>query len=57
MPLQAVLLVLLGALIHAGWNIAAKKANGDARFTFFSCIIITQALYFKTFVNTIFHCF
>ena len=40
MPLQAVLLVLLGALIHAGWNIAAKKANGDARFTFFSCIIM-----------------
>ena len=40
MPLQAVLLVLLGALIHAGWNIAAKKANGDARFTFFGCIIM-----------------
>ena len=40
MPLQAVLLVLLGALIHAGWNIAAKKANGDARFTFFSCAIM-----------------
>ena len=40
MPLQAVLLVLLGALIHAGWNIAAKKANGDARFTFFSCLIM-----------------
>ncbi len=40
MPLQAVLLVLLGALNHAGWNIAAKKANGDARFTFFSCIIM-----------------
>jgi drug/metabolite transporter (DMT)-like permease len=40
MPLSAVLLVLLGALIHAGWNIAAKKAHGDARFTFFSCIIM-----------------
>ena len=40
MPLKAVLLVLLGALIHALWNIAAKKANGDARFTFFSCVIM-----------------
>ena len=40
MPIQALLLVLLGALIHAGWNIAAKKANGDARFTFFSCLIM-----------------
>jgi drug/metabolite transporter (DMT)-like permease len=36
LPLAAVGLVLLGALIHAGWNIAAKKAHGDARFTFFS---------------------
>jgi drug/metabolite transporter (DMT)-like permease len=36
MPLTALFLVLLGALIHAGWNIVAKKAHGDARFTFFS---------------------
>jgi drug/metabolite transporter (DMT)-like permease len=40
MPLTALALVLLGALIHAGWNIVAKKAGGDARFTFFSCIIM-----------------
>jgi hypothetical protein len=40
MPLTAILLVLLGALIHAGWNIAAKKAHGDARFTFFSAAIM-----------------
>ena len=40
MPLTAVGLVLLSALIHAGWNIAAKKANGDARFTFFNAIIM-----------------
>lgn len=33
-------LILVGALIHAGWNIVAKKAQGDARFTFFSCIIM-----------------
>lgn len=40
MPLTAVLLVLLAALIHAGWNIAAKQAHGDARFAFFSSIIM-----------------
>jgi drug/metabolite transporter (DMT)-like permease len=40
LPLTAVGLVLLSALIHAGWNIAAKKANGDARFTFFNAIIM-----------------
>ncbi len=40
MPLSALALVLAGALIHALWNIAAKKAQGDTRFTFFSCIIM-----------------
>ena len=40
MPLTAVGLVLLGALIHAGWNIAAKKANGDSRFAFFNAAIM-----------------
>jgi drug/metabolite transporter (DMT)-like permease len=40
MPLAALFLVLTGALIHALWNIAAKKAGGDARFTFFSAIIM-----------------
>lgn len=40
MPLTALLLVLIGALIHALWNIAAKKAGGDARFTFFSSVIM-----------------
>jgi drug/metabolite transporter (DMT)-like permease len=34
-PTAALLLVLLGALIHAGWNIVAKTAQGDARFIFF----------------------
>jgi drug/metabolite transporter (DMT)-like permease len=36
MPLSALGLVLLGALIHALWNIAVKKTGGDVRFTFFS---------------------
>lgn len=40
MPLTAFALVLLGAVIHAGWNIVAKKANGDTRFTFFNAIIM-----------------
>lgn len=34
MPLSAFALILLAGVIHAGWNIAAKKANGDARFSF-----------------------
>ncbi len=40
MPASAFALVLIGALIHAGWNIVAKKAGGDARFTFFSGILM-----------------
>ncbi|HEX7865081.1 MAG TPA: EamA family transporter [Variovorax sp.] len=34
MPLSAFALILLAGIVHAGWNIAAKKANGDARFSF-----------------------
>jgi drug/metabolite transporter (DMT)-like permease len=33
-PLSAFALILLAGIIHASWNIAAKKANGDARFSF-----------------------
>ncbi len=40
MPVTALALVLAGALIHALWNIVAKKAGGDARFTFFSGAIM-----------------
>ena len=40
MPLSALFLVLTGALIHAMWNIAAKKAGGDARFAFFSAVVM-----------------
>lgn len=32
--------MLTGALIHALWNIAAKKAGGDSRFTFFTALIM-----------------
>jgi len=43
MPASALALVILAGLIHAVWNIAAKKAGGDARFAAFSsllCILI-----------------
>jgi drug/metabolite transporter (DMT)-like permease len=35
MPATALVLVVLAGLIHAVWNIAAKKADGDVRFAFF----------------------
>jgi drug/metabolite transporter (DMT)-like permease len=38
-PLASFLLVLLAGLIHASWNIAAKKAGGDSRFAVFSTAI------------------
>jgi drug/metabolite transporter (DMT)-like permease len=31
--------VLIGALIHAGWNIVAKKAGGDGRFAFYTAAV------------------
>ncbi len=40
MSLTAFCLVVLAGLIHACWNIAAKKAAGDARFVFFTCILL-----------------
>ncbi len=33
-------LIVLAGLIHAGWNIVAKKAVGDARFAFFTAVIM-----------------
>ncbi len=33
MPLSALFLVLLAAVLHASWNIVAKRAGGDQRFT------------------------
>lgn len=41
MPLSALALVLVAGVIHAGWNIAAKKAGGDARFALFTSIFQT----------------
>jgi len=39
-PLSAFALILLAGIIHASWNIAAKKANGDARFAFQSGVFM-----------------
>jgi drug/metabolite transporter (DMT)-like permease len=39
-PLSAFALILLAGIIHASWNIAAKKANGDARFAFQSGVLM-----------------
>ncbi|AOW12339.1 hypothetical protein LPB72_07760 [Hydrogenophaga crassostreae] len=38
-PLAFSLIVIAG-LIHAGWNIVAKKASGDARFAFFTAFLM-----------------
>lgn len=45
MPLSALALVVLAGLIHASWNIAAKKANGGAQFAFFIgvCTVLVWA--------------
>ncbi len=40
MPVSALALVILAGLIHACWNIAAKKAGGDVRFSCFSSLVM-----------------
>ena len=40
---SALALVLLAGLIHASWNIAAKKAGGDARFAAFTGLVMMVA--------------
>jgi drug/metabolite transporter (DMT)-like permease len=40
MPLSALALVLTAALLHALWNIAAKRAGGDVRFAFLSAVMV-----------------
>ncbi len=40
MPGSALALVILAGLIHACWNIAAKKAGGDVRFSGFSSVVM-----------------
>ena len=39
MPLTALGLVLLASLLHAVWNLAAKKAGGDHRFAFMAAVL------------------
>lgn len=38
MPPSALALVLVAALLHAGWNLIAKKAGGDHRFAFLTAV-------------------
>jgi drug/metabolite transporter (DMT)-like permease len=40
MPTSALVLVILAGLIHASWNIAAKKVGGDARFALFTGVLL-----------------
>ena len=40
MPPSALALVILAGLIHASWNIAAKKAGGDARFAALTSFVL-----------------
>jgi len=39
-PASALALVILAGFIHACWNIAAKKAGGDVRFSFFCSVVM-----------------
>jgi len=39
MPLQSLALVITAALLHARWNVAAKKAGGDQRFALLTVLI------------------
>lgn len=41
MSASALALVLLAALLHATWNVAAKAAGGDARFALLSALLVT----------------
>jgi drug/metabolite transporter (DMT)-like permease len=41
MPASSLALVILAGLIHAVWNITAKKAGGDARFATFTGLLTT----------------
>lgn len=40
MTFTAFALIILAGLIHACWNIVAKKAGGDSRFAFFTSVIM-----------------
>lgn len=41
MPATALVLVVMAALLHAIWNLAAKRAGGDHRFAFLSALLVT----------------
>jgi len=41
MPASALALVLIAALLHAVWNLAAKKAGGDHRFALVSALMVS----------------
>ena len=41
MPLTALVLVLTAALLHAVWNIGAKKAGGDHHFVLMGALLIS----------------
>lgn len=41
MPLQALALVLAAALLHAAWNVAAKRTGGDHHFAFVSSLFVS----------------
>jgi uncharacterized membrane protein len=40
MTAASLALVVLAGLIHATWNVIAKKANGDARFATFTSVLL-----------------
>jgi drug/metabolite transporter (DMT)-like permease len=41
MPLTAIALVLVAALLHASWNLVAKKSGGGAHFVLIGAVMIT----------------
>ena len=40
MPLTAIVLVLLAALLHAVWNIVAKKSGGGTHFVTLGALMV-----------------
>ena len=41
MPVSALSLVLAAALLHAVWNVVAKRAGGDHRFALLTALLVT----------------
>jgi hypothetical protein len=37
----ALALIVAAALCHATWNVAAKRAGGDARFALFTAVLVS----------------